>query len=508
MVGALLCLAGCSGEKKGSEVDAGTGTEIEDSGTPDSGTDDAGTPDAGAWDAGVEDAGVPDAGPAPCEKTRGVCGGAQRAMVNGVYESVCTALSYGPGYEEVETRCDDLDNDCDGVADPSVTRTVTRLNGELHGGMASSLAVADGILIAVFDTPHVVRVLHVDRQGQLLGVAEIPLAADDPNTGDSVTSALMRTSQGPVLYYAGYKDSGGMGPETARAYLRPLTEAGLPRPQEDEQVVFDSPTPRGASRAALSADGNTLLATWRDITPARVNNLYGIVRDLHGQRIAAPTVLFHSETSSLRMEAVLGLRNGEFLIVAAETPPGPLPQPVTLHVRRFDAQLAPSGPERTLVTSDEPLVKLLDLGGSRGDPLDSVALVMRETSAAYRKMEVVNHLFTGGQPEVWEALRNEPGAPVLWPGASVSAQGLQLAWLAKQEVPSSGSFPRFQGWLWTQSEGYAAVQQTPTAEPIALHLYAQWVLLEDVGARRLAAFYMRSDEQGHTLEVTRTCLLP
>ncbi|MBJ6763019.1 hypothetical protein JGU66_19815 [Myxococcaceae bacterium JPH2] len=496
MVGALLCLAGCSGEKNGSEVDAGTEAPIDDANTPDSGIDDAGTPDAG---------------PAPCEKTRGVCGGAQRAMVDGVYESVCTALSYGPGYEEVETRCDDLDNDCDGVADPSVTRTVTRLNGELHSGMASSLAVADGILVAVFDTPHVVRVLHVDRQGKLMGVSEIPLATDDPAPWrDSVTSQLVRTNQGPALFYARYDDSSWPRPGTTKAFLRPLTETGASRTDQEEQAVFARNVAPYSARATSSTDGTALLTTWREISPEHVSNIYGLVQDVTGQTHTGPTLLFSSATSGLYPSALLGLRNGEFLVVMEETLLEPIPpgSPTTVHVRRFDRELVPIDPERVLVASEFPNLKAVELGAGGGDPHDSIALVMRDYSTTARQLTVLKNPFAGGRPELWAETLSGPNSTVFWTGARASPQGLQVAWLAKQGLPPSPSPVKYHGWLWTQSEGYAAVQQTPQAEPIPLVPYAQWVLLEDVGARRQAAFYMRSDEKGHTLEVTRTCLLP
>jgi hypothetical protein len=55
--------------------------------------------------------------PEPCELTEGVCAGATRACVDGVLEIGCTENSYGPQFERVETRCDGLDNDCDGEVD-------------------------------------------------------------------------------------------------------------------------------------------------------------------------------------------------------------------------------------------------------------------------------------------------------------------------------------------------------------------------------------------------------
>ena len=58
-----------------------------------------------------------DVAPQPCALTAGVCSGST-ATCNGVSGfGVCGALEYGPSYEVVETTCDSLDNDCNGITD-------------------------------------------------------------------------------------------------------------------------------------------------------------------------------------------------------------------------------------------------------------------------------------------------------------------------------------------------------------------------------------------------------
>ena len=62
-----------------------------------------------------------------CPLSAGVCANARTSCVDGGLESSCSAASYGPNYEAVETRCDGLDNDCDTIvdrlADGGVVRT-------------------------------------------------------------------------------------------------------------------------------------------------------------------------------------------------------------------------------------------------------------------------------------------------------------------------------------------------------------------------------------------------
>jgi hypothetical protein len=57
---------------------------------------------------------------ASCSVEVGVCAGRQRACVMGVPEAVCTAASFGPEYEATEATCDGKDNDCDGQTDEAL----------------------------------------------------------------------------------------------------------------------------------------------------------------------------------------------------------------------------------------------------------------------------------------------------------------------------------------------------------------------------------------------------
>ena len=52
----------------------------------------------------------------PCPLQQGVCAGSYETCSDGAWPG-CTVSNYGPNYEATETKCDNLDNDCNGVVD-------------------------------------------------------------------------------------------------------------------------------------------------------------------------------------------------------------------------------------------------------------------------------------------------------------------------------------------------------------------------------------------------------
>lgn len=56
-----------------------------------------------------------------CPLKLGVCQNKQQVCINGGFLAGCDSSLYGPNYELVESKCDGLDNDCDGVVDGTPT---------------------------------------------------------------------------------------------------------------------------------------------------------------------------------------------------------------------------------------------------------------------------------------------------------------------------------------------------------------------------------------------------
>ncbi|WP_147448632.1 putative metal-binding motif-containing protein [Corallococcus terminator] len=493
-----LMLAGC-----------GSSTSSQDAGPPDdAGTlDDAGSsPDAGP----SPDAGNPDGGETaeglPCERTLGVCAGARRARVDGVHESVCTSRSYGAAYEDVETRCDGVDNDCDGVTDPparwskvaSLTEASTRNN-------VSSLRVADGVLLATVGSVGVARLTRLDTSLAPLETTEVSVAVVTPESFSTMYSQLLATSRGPALYYS---SSDGM-PDNTRGFLIPLDAQGHPQPgPRGGTVLFDHPVARVSSRVALSADGSRVFAVWKDAasTTRTARELIGTVTDLDGQVQVAPRSLFQirpPSSATLTDVDVLPLRDGGFLVSviedALEAEGG------TLRLQRFDSELLPVGDERSYEPGYEARPRLVDLGAEAGGPQASAALVMRNLEG-FSSLKLMKNLFEGGAAE---PLTRTTSSEHAWFEPRMTSRGLQVAWLSASYQPPSGGEDWFnwRGRFWGLSPGGTPRDWTPGTEAFPLHRYAQWVLLEELPENWMGAFVMTSTQtpETHELQAVRYC---
>jgi hypothetical protein len=81
-----------------------------------------------------------------CPNQTGVCAGSLRACGGAAGWLACSAASFGPNYEATETRCDGLDNDCDGVVDGGLPAPLCANQNGVCSGARMSCGGAAGWL--------------------------------------------------------------------------------------------------------------------------------------------------------------------------------------------------------------------------------------------------------------------------------------------------------------------------------------------------------------------------
>ena len=77
-----------------------------------------------------------------CPLMQGVCAGKKRRCLGGALESACTPATYGADYQQSETACDGLDNDCNGQTDVGLMQACALQQGVCQG--ANQACRADG----------------------------------------------------------------------------------------------------------------------------------------------------------------------------------------------------------------------------------------------------------------------------------------------------------------------------------------------------------------------------
>ncbi|MHA7633822.1 putative metal-binding motif-containing protein [Corallococcus sp. M7] len=476
---------------------------------PDAGTVDSGTVDDGGTqvDAGTDAGSLEE--PLPCEKTQGVCAGAKRAVVDGAYEAVCTARSYGADYEATETRCDGLDNDCDGVTDPPSWSQVASLGLPPHAKRISSLRVTDGVLAVAFDRTAVARVIRMDTAMTPLGVTDVRVEVLDDNLAlDSVSTRLLRTSQGPALYYS----SGGPDLDHTQGHLILLDEQGHRVPREGEPEVgallFEqSFIGDRATAAAVSADGSRVFAAWRNTTRyvSGGRELNGTLTELDGKSVVAPRILMEAiaDGTVLLGVDVMGLRDGGFLALVQEIGIGATEG--LLRLQRFDSGLRPVGEERTFLAEANPDARLVDLGAAAGGALQSPAIVLRGIPGGERALMVLGNLF-GEVTTRTLAVTTPRETP--WVGTAVTSRGLQAAWLSVSlDLEEPDTLFRQRGRFWALGKAGVPADLTSGPEYLPLGQFSQWVMLEELPECWMGALLMTSTKSplAHTLQAVRYC---
>ncbi|NOK33574.1 hypothetical protein HMI49_10225 [Corallococcus exercitus] len=463
-------------------------------------------PDAGTQgDAGVtDDAGTPDSGVAqaqPCEKTQGVCAGANRALVDGAYEPVCTARSYGADYEAAETRCDGLDNDCDGVTDPATWADVAPMQWAPYASMVDSAPVEGGLLVVVSDRPGQIQLLRLDTALSLVGTTVIPVATGiDPATA----AQLVRTSRGLALFYSVQ----GSTYDSTQGRLLPLNEQGAPLTEPPGVLLFEQPARYAPARLAFSRDGGHGLVTWVSSAPATgdARELLGMMVDADGQVLSEPRVLFQAEQArtSLFGPKVLSLGDGSFVVLAVEG--AGVADEERIRLRRYDSSLSLIGEERILTAGYSSTPRLLLSPPTPESPSGEPMLLLRAAGGANPQLQQVRALFSNGGLETLTPTTPSQSA---WLGATVTSRGLQVAWISMRYAPVTGqdTFFDFEGRFWGMSPSGIVTDWTPGALPMPMHRHGEWVLMHELPGQWMGALLMNATDnpRSYTLRSLRYC---
>ena len=211
---------------------------------------------------GEVDNGIPLA--PPCAKIFGVCFDSKPRCVGGVWLA-CEASSYGPNYEEDETRCDGLDNDCDGQVD---TRGVVELANGAVGPWFLLTTSAGFALVDSTDTAVELRWLTRTLQPDAMRMTAAP-GGDFLATTVGETIVLVASTDAGVVIDSFERD-GGSATRLVDAWLSPSAldvSAGLAAASVSGEVqilsLLDGGVPRlvgldTEGRVRLSQTGATL----------------------------------------------------------------------------------------------------------------------------------------------------------------------------------------------------------------------------------------------------------
>ena len=182
----------------------------------------------------------------PCPKSKGVCLGVNQVCTGGAYPGSCDAADYGPSYEAIETRCDNLDNDCNGVVDatasaPLMTGVSDFVLAEFDGGFS---------LVVVEDAPaggYQVVLLRLDPALQPRGA---PVPVSPPALANPQDIAARATPGGTT--FIAWGDS--------------LVDAGVQLSAVDSNGIVSTFPPYPASertgKLSLGVNATKVMVTW------------------------------------------------------------------------------------------------------------------------------------------------------------------------------------------------------------------------------------------------------
>ncbi|HET9451764.1 MAG TPA: putative metal-binding motif-containing protein, partial [Aggregicoccus sp.] len=267
-------------------------------------------------------------------------------LADGGFEPVCTGASYGPRYEAAETRCDGVDNDCDGETDRHWAVLHPRSPFSTWSVPAARLDA--GYVVLAHELDGGVALRRFDDQLEPLGAAEALQLSD---AGYLASERLLLTRQGATLVYVQTPDYQA----PVSAFFAPLSGEGvrLRDAQGGPQLsqVGAEPLPGWGLRAAASLDGTRVMLAFHaaasDAASPEPQELLAVVTDALGKVLTGPTRLMRVEADgqarTLYQQSVVGESSG-FVLVASESVVGTQAQ--TLRLQRYSSTLEPVGEER------------------------------------------------------------------------------------------------------------------------------------------------------------------
>jgi hypothetical protein len=209
-----------------------------------------------------------------CQLQLGVCRGSRLGCISGKIESACTAVSYGPEYQAVETLCDGKDNDCDGDTDEALTQACVNQKGVCLGAVQTcamgAFAVCTSVTFSSFSAafePHESTCDGKDNdcdgkidEWDLMNVSQSPVVASKspaaaPIPGEGAVKAAL------VVYEEG-----------AKIRSRRLEVDGTLGPSQIPSASVNAASL--ASAPALASDDVAMAATWIESQGGAINVMF------------------------------------------------------------------------------------------------------------------------------------------------------------------------------------------------------------------------------------------
>lgn len=330
-----------------------------------------------------------------CGLDAGVCAGKVKACVGGAPEATCSAVSYGADFEATETRCDGLDNDCDGQTDEGLPPAPCDKDAGVCAG--AMRACTGGSLPACSDATYLAH----DPAYQAVETA----CDGKDNDCDGLTD-----SWAPRML----SDGGTVLRRKAAAMVMPGTGTAARR---DVLTLYEEGN-RVVARV-LNADGTLAAARYPSVTVTSVAKASGPALGTNGVDVAEAWFEELSAGPVFRLPVALAGPSGEAIVNGSPgvLPVGSLPGPgqkvvVGLTAQRIVLAYAyldgPTSGTSTVSVASCP--RMLDspcatraLGSGRNPALlvsNDVALVAYETDGARLSLAKLSVPSTGGVTQV------------------------------------------------------------------------------------------------------------